>query len=298
MKAVHSFWSKPMVASGNQKCGWFDEESHWCSWILSFMLAKNHFEDFCLVTDPIGKKILVDSIGLPYNDVRVEINIWDEYDAKLWVLGKLMAYRSMGDDSFIHLDGDVFLWKKPPKELLENRVFCQSPEEVEEDEIEGKGWGYYPKKFASKILTPPHKDWGSPSIKKVGCVGIVGGNKAGHIFKELSDSIFSNLVICQADYKEIFSGKDYSYIPMLLEQYLLGLIVEKNNLSYGYLFNESEGIGSPYDHVTSSNLGYTHLLAGSKKNPQLATAVKNIVKKRYSRYYTNVQNYLKHGLIL
>lgn len=300
MQAVHSFWSKPMLQAGDQKCGWYDEEAHWCSWVLSFMLAREHFPETVLVTDALGKRILVDALELPYSSVDVSLDSLADYDHRLWVLGKIRAYArvSLLDRPFIHLDGDVFLWKKPPQSFLETELFCQSPEEVDEDEIEGKGWGYYPKKLAANLSSGLPPQWGK-DISQVGCVGVVGaGSITGHTyFYALNAIVFDLVNKNKKEFDRIFASGDYKYIPMLLEQYMLGVVAKMFHVKMNFLFPNSEGVGSPYDHLETAKLGYTHSLAGSKKNQQLSEAVKAIVRKRYPRYYTSVLNYLKHGLV-
>lgn len=114
MKIVQTFWScnKPDVSSLlAHKAGWPEASYHYMSWVLSCLQARKYYNEVELVTDQIGKALLIDQLQLPYTDVRVVLD--EQMDGRaenLWALPKIIAY-SLQNKPFIHIDGDVLLFK-------------------------------------------------------------------------------------------------------------------------------------------------------------------------------------------
>jgi hypothetical protein len=111
MNAVWSFWSKPFLKS--QKSMWCSEKQHLLSWILSVQQARKFFGKTVLFTDDYGAKMLVDGLQLDFDVVSTALNTLNDHDPKWWALGKIYTYGSQ-NDPFIHIDNDVFLWKRLP----------------------------------------------------------------------------------------------------------------------------------------------------------------------------------------
>ena len=118
MRAVWSFWSKPFQAYKGRI--WRQPQHHLLAWGLSLRLARQHFAETHLVTDTAGKQLLVDLLGLKFDNVSTELDQLRDADPGWWALGKLIAY-SLQDRSFIHIDTDVFLWRVLPAALLQRR---------------------------------------------------------------------------------------------------------------------------------------------------------------------------------
>src|SRR3954471_15845202 len=104
MRAVWSFWTKPWREHAGHD--WPSEKHHLLAWILSFETARSHYPQTTLVTDDAGAEMLVDGLGLPFESVSTELNSLVQYDAALWMAGKLCAYRAQ-TEPFVHLDTDV-----------------------------------------------------------------------------------------------------------------------------------------------------------------------------------------------
>src|SRR4051812_45760022 len=109
MRAVWSFWSKPWRARTGGT--WRTERHHLLGWILSFEAARKHYPDTELITDDEGAQLLIDRLGLAFSRVSTSLNRLAAHDPRRWILGKLYAYREQSEP-FVHLDTDVFLWKK------------------------------------------------------------------------------------------------------------------------------------------------------------------------------------------
>jgi hypothetical protein len=127
MKIVQTFWTgnlqqHPLHNTG----GWLSAEYHWQSWALSVLQLRQFYDEVELVTDAAGKHILIDVLGLPYTSVQV---VLDEalaaYPQELWALAKIYAY-SVQTKSFLHVDGDVFIWKRFEDRIEEAPLVAQN----------------------------------------------------------------------------------------------------------------------------------------------------------------------------
>ena len=133
MKIVQSYWTKPAFSSsrsyqgGRRRGGWRQVKYCYMSWALSCLLLKRQYNVVELVTDSKGKEILIDLLELPYDSVKVVLNVLDEYPETLWAVGKLYAY-SLQKEPFLHVDGDVFIWKRFGSSLEYSDLVCQNEE--------------------------------------------------------------------------------------------------------------------------------------------------------------------------
>ncbi|WP_430412125.1 DUF6734 family protein [Kordia sp.] len=130
MKIVQSFWSKPMQtqSSGIEERfsgGWLDKKYLYMSWALSCLQFRKYFDNVELVTDAYGKKILIDTLKLPYTKVTVALDELNPYPQDLWALGKIYAY-SIQKEPFIHADGDVFIWEDITNKVKDAALYVQS----------------------------------------------------------------------------------------------------------------------------------------------------------------------------
>src|SRR5262249_2182460 len=125
MKAVWSFWTKPFEAHHHSV--WPSAKHHLLAWALSVETARQHYPDTWLITDDAGARMLVDGIGLQFTRVSTELNALAQHNPDWWAIGKVYAYR-MQTEPFVHIDSDVFLWKRLPERLERADVFAQNPE--------------------------------------------------------------------------------------------------------------------------------------------------------------------------
>lgn len=104
MKVLQSCWfnnPKKMDA------GWLSTEFHLMSWALSSLSIQKHYPNIELVTDNLGKEILIDKLQLPYSSVSLVQENFKPISF-VWVLRKLYSY-SIQHEPFIHIDGDAYL---------------------------------------------------------------------------------------------------------------------------------------------------------------------------------------------
>lgn len=147
-RAVWSYWTKPTRLEGSDR--WLESQYQLMSWALSFETARKHFPSTALITDAPGAQLLVNDLGLEFDAVDTTLEALHDEDANWWILGKLTAYASQ-DRPFVHIDGDVYLWRPLPQRLLPAPVLGQNPEpfglspsyyqpEVIENAVADGGW--------------------------------------------------------------------------------------------------------------------------------------------------------------
>jgi len=118
MKIVQTFWSKPLLQGATQTFyqrgdtgGWLDRKNYYVSWALSCLQLCKFYDQVELVTDEVGKEILIDRLKLPYTNVVVTLDKLNHFHTDLWALGKIHSY-GIQREPFIHVDSDIYIWDK------------------------------------------------------------------------------------------------------------------------------------------------------------------------------------------
>ncbi len=142
MRIVQTFWTAgrdPLEHS----FGWLRPEYNLMSWALSCLSLREHYDEVALYTDEQGKHVLVDLLHLPYTEVNV---VYDEHLClpQHWAYAKIKTY-SLQTKPFLHVDGDVYLPKPIPEEVISAPLIAQNRE---------IGTIYY-KRMMDRILQKP-----------------------------------------------------------------------------------------------------------------------------------------------
>ncbi len=298
MQAVWSFWTKPFQAYYGKI--WFSETCHLFSWILSFHTAREHFERTALFTDEPGARMLVDGLGLEFDVVSVELDALDACDPKWWALGKIYTYRAQ-KDAFIHVDSDVYLWKRPQLKYA-SPLIAQNPEYfVTETSC------YMPEQFEMSLRAVPDgwlpAEWvwyrSSNLVQRAVSCGIFGGTRTDFI------QYFANLAIRFIEHpsNRIAWNRLEENVErnILAEQYLLSACIEYHKrmerspfhtLDIQYLF---DSLTDALDPSKAKEAGYTHLIASAKKSRILAEKLEKRVKTDYPVAYDRCMKYMKES---
>lgn len=287
MRAVWSFWSKPFKE--RQKSMWASEQHHLFSWALSLERARLLFPETVLVTDSDGARLLVDSLRLPFSAVSTELDALHSRDARWWMLGKLYAYRAQVRP-FIHIDSDVFLWKPLPPRMTTAPVLAQNPEYFR------LGASYYrPERFEKALgrdaWLPPEWRWyrSLGRIQHGYCCGILGGQATDFIRHYADQAI--RILECDANQPGLRRLAEVDTHTVSVEQYFLSACIAYHRHTPGSSFPDVAieclfaDLDDAFDEARAEAHGFTHLLAGSKRNPVIASDLERAVREDYPELY-------------
>lgn len=306
MKAVWSYWSKPF-GDFYSDC-WFDEATHLMSWVISLQTTRRFFQTTALYTDDRGADLLVNKLGLRFSEVHTELNRLSNADSRWWTLGKLYTYY-LQDTPFMHLDADVYFWKDLPPALRSSDFFTQNPEEFEF----GHTTWYRPEIISKAVADtrgwlPEEWTWFVNQKKAEAlCCGIVGGNRTDFIRHYAAQT----MRIMQHN----SNRKAWSYLEQKLgfnlvdmnvagEQYSLRAFLEYHSTKqdspyYGmkvnHLFPSFENAIVPEN---AERVGYTHLLGGVKRSPEMAASIRQRMKEDYPEYYEKVMSIVSPEVVM
>jgi hypothetical protein len=281
-RAVWSYWSKPMDSGfGNP---WTGARHHLLSWVLSFEVARKHFRTTALVTDDAGAALLIEQLGLDFDEVSTELNDLADADPGWWVLGKLLAYERQ-HEPFVHVDSDVYLWSPLPNRLLTARVLAQNPEvivpgsstyepEVLEQALACDGW--LPREWVTIRKSPRTTYEGA-------CCGIVGGIDVEFLryYSQQAIEILSH----PSNAFRLSQLANKSGHVILVEQFFLWACVEYYryepsspffNVELEYLFKTEK---QSYEGAGPS--AFTHLIGPAKKNRLIARRLETRVRRQF-----------------
>ncbi len=127
MRALWSHWTAPERA----RCGsfpWGDPAAGLAARCLSFCTVSGFFPDTVLVTDSPGAE-LAKRLGMHFGEVRTTLDAIAGLDPRFWSVGKMVAAAELAREgaAFMHVDGDLFFWKRPPDRFISAPVFCEAP---------------------------------------------------------------------------------------------------------------------------------------------------------------------------
>jgi len=285
MRAVWSFWSLPYFAG----CGrWYTDCHHWLGWGLSLHTASRFYPDTHLITDDHGARILVDQLHLPFTSVSTALNKLSRVDADWWSLGKLEAYR-LQRDPFVHLDADVFLWKRLAPHLEDADVLVQSPEPI----VPGEEL-YKPEELENVI-----QDGGLPEewrwyrrhapTQEGQCCGVFGGNRVDFI--EYYAEAAMRLVCEPRNRAALKTLPDRRRHMPLVEQFLLTACVEYHRAQKESPYHGIElrhifpTINDAYNRQKATDAGFTHLAGGVKQHARVARDLEARMQLELPEYY-------------
>lgn len=283
-----SFWSAPHRAGTG--IGWASELAHLLGWTLSVHTARRHFARTALVTDREGARLLVDELGLPFDEVSTDLDELADVDPVWWTLGKLTAYRHMSalGDPFVHLDADVFLWQPLRPEVLAADVLAQNPEHAP---VADPGSCYQPTMVHHALVLndgwlPEEFLWylGTKGEEAL-CCGVVGGRDVDLLGRYAESAL--RMV------RDPANETAWSVLPnrvehnLVVEQYLLSACIAAAHRDGRRVTVETvfESAAASFDEVAASAAGYTHLIGAAKHNADLLGRLELRVRRDYPEAY-------------
>jgi hypothetical protein len=264
-RAVYSLWTKPMDGK-NEHVGFNTEEALFNCFKLSLHYSKQWFKEVHLVTDIKGKA-LVEKHGLEFDNINTDLeDVLKDIDEKHWSLGKIYACK-IQDKPFIHLDNDVIWFKKPPVKLFLKDAAFQNSEKT--------SWPFYKDmmEYDKKHYINRPKWYNVENIEAYNC-GFIAFNKLDFLKKWWEESL--NYI------KYIDNTKGNHVLPCLIfEQHYVGCLCKNYKYSVCIL-TDFDPNNNKYEWPTeqlAKELGYTHLIAGSKRRPEIEKKVKIKLEK-------------------
>ena len=292
MKIVQSYWSKPQEKNVHRdhesrfRGGWLDKKFHYMSWVFSCLQLCRFYDRVELVTDAPGKELLVDRLGLPYTKVTVALEKIDHYDADLWALGKLYAY-SIQDEPFLHVDGDVFIWKEFPQRLMESPLIAQHLE---------KEYDFYRSLMTKVIKHVPSLPVAIRSYLASGAplcaynMGIAGGHDV-EFMRRYSREAMSFVDGNKTEVKNLPVGQ----FNTIYEQLLFFCLLHEQEKAIG-LFSYTVGEDKVDEELKGfhnfrrapAGVDLIHLYGNCKKEDRYCEELEQKLKKVYPGYYERV----------
>jgi hypothetical protein len=290
IRIVQSLWSKPSLKKHGFNLtdralgGWPAPKYYYMSWALSCLRARALYDQVELVTDDAGKRLLVDTLKLPYTNVDTTLNALDHYDTDLWALGKIYAYAAQ-NAPFVHIDGDVFLWEQLPENLSEAPLVAQHEE---------YDYSFYydnlnAAREAGFVMPEPitAAQESNPVIVAANA-GIMGGTHVD-FFKRLKKEVIRFLEANQGRFPSAVTGG----LNNLFEQYLFHCMAKADGLDIAYLF---ENMRYSYDglcdfHAVPHKQKFIHVLGVNKRKMRYAEDVALHLKMEWPAVYQSILDY-------
>lgn len=282
MKIIQSFWSQNLENPLNDNYGWLSEAHNWLSWILSAnQLAK--FYKVELYTDQKGYEILINQLQLPYHKVHVVLDELNHYHKSLWAMPKIKTY-SLQNEPFLHVDGDVFIWKAFSDELFSGDFISQNLE-ITTEYYEEMWNDIYP----NLVYVPAEmQDYISNKSNYAYNMGIIGGRNYEFFKKYAATS--SDFVDQNTSVWNSINGFNFN---IFFEQVLFYNMIKKSSEKVNCLFsdtpNDNNYIGfGDFDKVPNQKT-YLHLLGTYKKSVRVCSNLETYVIKEYPQYFERLR---------
>lgn len=231
---------------------------------LASLLAKSHYTEVQFVTDRTGQKIC-NLLDAPFTDVTVMD--FDKVSDRLWAYSKLKAYE-MQKDPFIHIDNDVFLFRRLPKEVEKSGICTEMREK------NNFVYDNYDKLYFDN--TP--SSYMKYANDKIGyCMGIFGGQDIDFI------QDYTRKALCWCKSKE-FSGvnRDIRVMPKVEQQLLYCEEKDQNKTIYSMRENG----------CSPRKTGYLHL-QNDKFTPIYDKRISDYFRIYFPREFKNIQGKIR-----
>lgn len=291
MRIIQSFWSKPSFHEeqshdrSRNMGGWLQAKYLWLSTVFSCYSAKAHCSKMCLITDSEGYEALINCLHLPYDDVTTTLDALENEDYRLWVLGKLAAFK-MQYEPFLHIDNDAYLWAPIPFSAKRDFLIAQSKIKIPNNYKDTLKvvFDYFP------YIPDAIRKRGIPETVFVVNTGIIGGNDL-EFFQEYC------LVAEQflQKNKPVLDKVNIGLFMTLLSEYLLTCMAEEKNKPISFLINVP--VEDSFKMCVRFNLvpfidKYVHLIGSSKRNRYACEQLEYRFRFEFPQEYKRVNSIL------
>ncbi len=297
MKIVQTLW--PCTDNNNinpltLKGGWLNEQFNWMSWALSCLQLRKYYDEVELVTNEMGKEILIDRLKLPYTKVSValENETFKNLPNELWTMSKVFTY-GMQNEPFLHVDGDIFIWEAFEKSKVENPIVIQNFEiniqtYYDNIEIVKHHLGFVP----DAISGYKRSDLNPLTVCNT---GVTGGTDF-EFFKEYSKTAFEFINKNKGQLPHVLVNK---YFCVFVEQYFIYTLAKEKQIPISTLLPPIKNNGDFEMLIDIFNVPgkvkYIHPIGHYKRNEKICRFVDRKLRLYYPDYYYSILNELKRS---
>lgn len=211
-----------------------------------------------------------------------------EENPALWALGKIAAYEAQ-QVPFIHVDGDIYIWKPFPTRIENAGILAQNVEKN------------YP--YGINLLNEMHEKGFSfpfqPSSADM-CetnMGIIGGNDLD-FFNDYCSLVYRFL---ETNRKKLDSlSKGVSSVNTIMEQYLMYEYVEQRGKKVEYLIANlphTEMYKLTLFSLLPRDVSFVHNIGTNKKREITSDRLARLLYCAHPECYSHISNLLKQNII-
>jgi len=288
MNIVQTFWSCNNDDVVNCKAGWLAPEYNFMSWALSCLQLRTYYENVVLHCDTASARMLIDTFGLPYTNVVTSLDQLSDCHCQLWAVPKILSY-SLQQKPFLHIDGDVYIWKAFDTDLLAGGLIAQNMEcatmyyESKIKDLDAH-FQYYPEVISAE-RSAGNKLYAYNA-------GILGGHDL-NFFQEYTQEAF-RFVEYNKQHLSKISPVDFN---IFFEQYLFYCMARRQHKRVSVLFNgliEDNGYKGFGDFAeVPHNKRYLHLIGAYKRDAGVCRNLAARLRKDHPGYYYKIISFFK-----
>jgi|ERR1035437_137739 hypothetical protein len=297
-RIVQTLWTKPVFESGTSEFqnrfhgGWLSKKYNYMAWTLSCLQFRKYYDQVELVTDKKGKELLVDKLGLPYTNIKVELDCLNQYPNSLWTLPKIYCYK-IQSEPFIHTDGDVFIWEKFDDDIISARLISQQlvvdhkPQYITMEEIET---------HLNNIPDCIAKDRKESDVLRISNAGLLGGTDLD-FYKEFTKLSFEFVDKNLSQLSRLKTGN----FGMIFEEYLFYCLAKEKEIDVTYLLepltDDFKGTKLVDFETVPTKTKFIHPVGTYKQYQQICDLLESTLLMHYPDYYYRILKLL-HDFVI
>jgi hypothetical protein len=265
--------------------GWYGPEYHLMSWSLSCLCLREYYDNVHLYCNSPAARILIDELQLPYTEVHVTHDkpafVMPHPD--VWAFPKIHTY-SLQESPFLHLDGDVFIFREFAPEFLRRPLVAQEPEESN---------GYYNEMQLQLMNSFDYLPgcvreafFGGEPVHSL-CAGILGGTNL-EFFREYTSAAKEYVYRNLGNLHRV----DVSKFNIFFEQHLCCTLAAKMQVPISFLIPKAAG-DYLFDGLANfwevpMKRTFLHLLGDFKRKVIYTSQLAQMLKRHYPEQYFKV----------
>ncbi|HNZ84806.1 MAG TPA: cysteine peptidase family C39 domain-containing protein [Paludibacteraceae bacterium] len=297
MHIIQSYWNPNtkedvLLQTGGFVC----PEIHWMAWAFSCLQLRKFYPNVELHTNKAGKE-LFELLGLPYTAIHtsMETDFMRNLHPSMWAYAKIHTY-SLQTESFLHVDGDVFIWKAFDEQLMSSPLIAQN---IEDNLIFYNHSIEVIEKHADVVPEWVGKYKHHPKAYNA---GILGGNDI-YFFKQYTQLALEYYQNNENKLNKMIN--EDSNVNTIPEQYLFYVLSQDSNVPVAVFSNKNEGVCNPDDFLRFVEISkipyqeqYCHILGKLKTHNHLSNFVNFVLQNDYPQYWEHIIHVFKERGIL